>query len=66
MPLVIGEHRQIVLDKIVEFQDSLAAEIDKFKNDLEVYAQFVDQLQYNGDIELLPKYHKKATQLDKR
>ncbi|KAK5646414.1 hypothetical protein RI129_004878 [Pyrocoelia pectoralis] len=66
MPKVIEEHRQIVDVKIVEFQQLLNVRINKFKEDLDIYAKMVDQLQHNGKINDLPKYHKKATQLDNR
>ncbi|XP_031352178.1 dynein heavy chain 7, axonemal-like isoform X1 [Photinus pyralis] len=66
MPKVIEEHRQIVDVKVVEFQQLLNVRIQKFKDDLDIYAKMVDQLQYNGNIDDLPKYHKKATQLDNR
>ncbi|KAI4465685.1 dynein axonemal heavy chain 7-related [Holotrichia oblita] len=66
MPRTIEEHREMVDQKMQEFQDSLASRILKFTDDLELYARMVDDLQNNGNIEDLPKYHKKATQLDNR
>lgn len=66
MPRIIEEHRQLVDIKMQELQDSLAARIKKFVDDLNIYAKMVDELQYNGNIEELPKYHKRATQLDNR
>lgn len=66
MPRIIEDHRQLVDQKMQEFQDSLASRIQKFKDDLDIYAKMVDDLQYNGNIDELPKYHKKATQLDNR
>lgn len=66
MPKVIEEHRQMVDVKTQEFQESLAKRIQKFKDDLEVYAKMVDDMQYNGNLDDLPRYHKKATQLDNR
>lgn len=66
MARTIDEHREMVDQKMQEFQDSLNNRIQKFTDDLEVYARMVDDLQNNGNIEDLPKYHKKATQLDNR
>lgn len=66
MPKIIEEHRQLVDIKMEEFQKSLAQRIQKFIEDLRVYAKMVDELQYNGNIDDLPRYYKKATQLDNR
>lgn len=66
MPKIIEEHRQLVDIKMEEFQGSLAQRIQKFIEDLEVYAKMVDELQHNGNIDDLPRYYKKATQLDNR
>lgn len=66
MPKIIEEHRQMVDAKMEEFQMSLAARIQKFKDDLELYSNMVNELQHNGNIDDLARYHKKATQLDNR
>lgn len=66
MSKILEEHRQLVDLKILEFQDSLTIRIEKFKDDLEIYAKMVDELQHNGNIEEMARYHKKATQLDNR
>lgn len=66
MPKVIEEHRQMVDSKMQYFQEQLAAKIKKFKEDLELYAKMVDDMQYNGNVDDLPRYHKKATQLENR
>lgn len=66
MPKVIEEHRQMIDSKMEEFQVQLGVKIKKFQDDLELYAKMVDDLQNNGNIEDLPKYHKKATKLDER
>ncbi|XP_017769738.1 PREDICTED: dynein heavy chain 7, axonemal-like [Nicrophorus vespilloides] len=62
----LDDYNEIVDTKILEFQGALQAKIDKFIQNLDIYGNMVSELQYNGDIELLPKYHKKATQLDNR
>lgn len=66
MPKVFEEHRQMIDSKMEEYQAQLAVKIEKFQEDLELYAKMVDELQYNGNIEDLPRYHKKATKLDDR
>ncbi|ERL86097.1 hypothetical protein D910_03511 [Dendroctonus ponderosae] len=66
MPKVIEEHRQMIDSKMEEFQAQLTVKIEKFQEDLELYAKMVDELQYNGNIEDLPRYHKKTTKLDER
>lgn len=66
MPRVIEEHRQMVDSKMQYFQEKLNEKIKKFKDDLELYAKMVDDMQLNGNIDDLPKYHKKATQLETR
>uniref|UniRef100_A0A6P7FSH9 Dynein heavy chain 7, axonemal isoform X1 n=1 Tax=Diabrotica virgifera virgifera TaxID=50390 RepID=A0A6P7FSH9_DIAVI len=66
MSKVLEDHRQMVEQKMEEFQQLLAQKIKKFNEDLEMYAKMVDELQHNGNIEDLPKYHKKATKLDER
>ncbi|XP_071052666.1 dynein axonemal heavy chain 7 [Onthophagus taurus] len=64
MPKIMDEHREMVEVKTVEFQELLTVRIQKFRDDLAIYAKMVDELQYNGDIDELPKYYKKANQLD--
>lgn len=66
MPKIIEEHRQMVESKMQIFQDKLNAKIKKFKEDLELYAKMVDEMQNNGNMDDLPRYHKKATQLENR
>lgn len=66
MPKVIEEHRQMVDSKMEEFQVMVGVKIKKFQEDLELYAKMVDELQYNGNLDDLPKYHRKATKLDER
>lgn len=66
MPKVLEDHKQLVEAKMLEFQDSLSSRIQKFTDDLDIYAKMVDDMQHNGNIDDLPRYHKKANQLDKR
>lgn len=66
MPKVIEENRQMMDVKMEEFKVLLTTKIEKFNDDLEVYAKMVEEMQYNGNVEDLPRYHKKATKLDDR
>ncbi|XP_060516742.1 dynein axonemal heavy chain 7 [Cylas formicarius] len=66
MPKVIEEHRRMVDAKMEEFQALLTVKIGKFKDDLELYGRMVDELQHNGNLDELPRYHKKATKLNER
>ncbi|CAH1130366.1 unnamed protein product [Ceutorhynchus assimilis] len=66
MPKVIEEHRQMIDVKMEEFQAQLNVKIQKFQDDLEMYAKMVDELQYNGNVDDLPRYHRKACKLDDR
>nr|CAI5837427.1 unnamed protein product [Callosobruchus analis] len=66
MPKVMEEHRQLVTIKTEEFQSLLTVKIQKFQDDLEMYAKMVDELQNNGNIKDLAKYHRKATKLNER
>lgn len=66
MPKVIEEHRQMIDKKTEEFQVQLGVKIKKFTDDLDMYAKMVDDLQQNGNLDDLPKYHKRACKLDER
>lgn len=66
MPKVLEENRQLVDVKTQEYQASLAVRIQKFKDTLDVYAKIVDDMQNNGNIDDLLRYHKKAGQLEDR
>nr|CAH7763976.1 unnamed protein product [Callosobruchus chinensis] len=66
MPKVMEKHRQMVNIKTEEYKSLLTVKIRKFQDDLEMYAKMVEELQYNGNIEELAKYHRKATKLNER
>lgn len=63
---VLDDHNDMVEQKILEFQALLETKIKKFEEKLALYAVLVDEMQYNGELEFLPKYFKRANQLDKR
>lgn len=44
----------------------LKARIEKFEQDLQIYAKYCDELQYWGNIEEIQRYKKKATSLDNK
>lgn len=66
MNKILDEHRALVDVKMLEFQELLKVRIKKFIDDLEFYKGKIDELEDNGDIEELPKYTKKATNLDNK
>ncbi|KAF5288993.1 hypothetical protein FQA39_LY03872 [Lamprigera yunnana] len=66
MSKVFEQHKKMVDTKFVEFQELLLINIEKFKNDLTIYAKMVNELESNGNIHDLPKYHRKATRLNNR
>ena len=66
MPSVFDEHKKIIAEKVVEYQDALKKRIEYFKRDLELYWDQVKVYDKWGDIKKLPKYKKKATILDNK
>lgn len=66
MPSVFDDHKKIIAEKVVEYQDALKKRIDYFKRDLELYWDQVKVYDKWGDIKKLPKYKKKATILDNK
>lgn len=66
MPSVFDNHKKIIAEKVIEYQEMLKKRIDYFKRDLETYWEQVQEYVKWGDIKKLPKYKKKATILDKK
>lgn len=64
LPSVFKEHREIIAEKTVEYQELLRKRIELFRRDLEVYWEQVQDYDNWGDINNLGKYKKKATVLD--
>ncbi|CAL8097411.1 unnamed protein product [Orchesella dallaii] len=64
MPYVLEEHYQIVAKKALEFQESLKLKRMRFLEELESYAKQVEEFQYFGELDDLPKYLKRAQALD--
>uniref|UniRef100_A0A1B0D1E5 Uncharacterized protein n=1 Tax=Phlebotomus papatasi TaxID=29031 RepID=A0A1B0D1E5_PHLPP len=66
MPSVFKEHKQIITEKTLEYQESLRRRIETFRRDLEVYWEQVQDYENWGDIKHLAKYKRKATLLDNK
>lgn len=66
MPSVFNDHKKIIAEKVIEYQEMLRKRIDYFKRDLELYWEQVQEYVKWGDLKKLSKYKKKATILDKK
>lgn len=66
MSEIFEKHREIIASKTGEYQAMLKVKIEKFEQDLQIYAKYCDELQYWGNIEEIQRYQKKATNLDKK
>lgn len=66
MPSVFDDHKKIIAEKVVEYQEMLRKRIEYFKRDLELYWEQVQEYVKWGDLKKLSKYKKKATILDKK
>lgn len=60
------KHREIVASKTGEYQAMLKIRIEKFEQDLQIYAKYCDELQYWGNIDEIQRYQKKATSLNNK
>ncbi|XP_020293119.1 dynein heavy chain 7, axonemal-like [Pseudomyrmex gracilis] len=60
------KHREIVASKTGEYQAMLKIRIEKFEQDLQIYAKYCDELQYWGNIDEIERYQKKATSLNNK
>lgn len=66
IPEIFEKHREIVASKTGEYQATLKARIEKFEQDLQIYAKYCNELQYWGNVEEIQRYKKKATSLDQK
>ncbi|XP_068083304.1 dynein axonemal heavy chain 7 [Anabrus simplex] len=66
MPNIFEDHRLIVEQKTIEYQESLKERIRKFEEELEAYDKQADEFVTYGDIEELPRYLRKAQTLDNK
>ncbi|KAL7295896.1 hypothetical protein TKK_0010939 [Trichogramma kaykai] len=63
---VFEEHRRIIEGKTGEYQAALTERIKKFNQDLEVYVDHSEEMQYWGNIDEIFRYKEKADRLEDR
>ncbi|CAB0039603.1 unnamed protein product [Trichogramma brassicae] len=63
---VFEEHRRIIESKTGEYQAALTERIKKFNQDLEVYVDHSEEMQYWGNIDEIFRYKEKADRLEDR
>ncbi|XP_037882003.1 dynein heavy chain 7, axonemal-like [Glossina fuscipes] len=66
MASIFEEHRIIVADKVIEYQEMLKRRIEAFRRELQTYFEQVQTYPEWGDIKQLAKYKRKANILDAR
>lgn len=66
MATIFQDHKNIVAEKVIEYQDALKRRIESFRRDLELFWQQVKEYDSWGDIKNLQKYKRKATALDNK
>lgn len=66
MSTVFREHRDIIAEKTIEYQEFLRRRIETFNKDLEVFWEQVQDYENWGDIKKLTRYKKKAVVLDNK
>ncbi|KOX76420.1 Dynein heavy chain 7, axonemal [Melipona quadrifasciata] len=66
VPDILEENESIVAIKTLEFQQALRVRYIKFKEELELYAKQVDEIEYWGDIAEVYKYQKRTQILENR
>lgn len=66
LPQIFEEHRAIVDDKTVQFQEALKLKRERFIEELENYSKQVEEFAQCGEMLDLPKYFKKAQSLEQK
>lgn len=66
LPSIFEEHRLIIADKTIEYQDQLKKRIEAFRRELQTYLEQVQTYDGWGDLKQLAKYKRKAQVLDNR
>ncbi|KAF7398391.1 hypothetical protein HZH66_006288 [Vespula vulgaris] len=66
IPEILEDNRLMVEIKMREFQDALKVRYQKFKEELQAYAEQVEEVQYWGDIDEVFRYQKKAQTLENK
>ncbi|XP_021255790.1 dynein heavy chain 7, axonemal isoform X4 [Numida meleagris] len=64
MPDIFEEHRKIIEEKTVQFQDGLKIRCEQFVEDLKSYFKQVEELSTFGDVQEVNRYLKKAQALN--
>uniref|UniRef100_A0A1A9UMG0 Dynein axonemal heavy chain 7 n=1 Tax=Glossina austeni TaxID=7395 RepID=A0A1A9UMG0_GLOAU len=63
---IFEEHRLIIADKVIEYQQTLKRRIEAFRRELQTYFEQVQTYPKWGDVTQLAKYKRKANILDAR
>ena len=66
LPQVFDEHKAIVEEKTVQFQEALKLRRERFIEELDNYAKQVEELSQCGEMADLAKYYKKAQVLEQK
>ncbi|ALC38670.1 Dhc36C [Drosophila busckii] len=66
LPSVFEQHRVIIAEKVIEYQELLKKRIEMFRRELQNYYDQVQTYDTWGDFKQLSKYKKRATLLDQR
>ncbi|XP_068140477.1 dynein axonemal heavy chain 7 [Drosophila tropicalis] len=66
LPSVFEQHRAIIAEKMIEYQELLKKRIELFRRELQNYYEQVQAYDTWGDIKQLQRYKKRATVLDQR
>lgn len=66
MPAAFEEHTTIAKEKTEQFKEALTLKRERFVEELENYSKQVEELQEMGNIKELPRYHKKAQNLEQK
>ena len=66
LPQVFEEHKTIAEEKTLQFQEALKLKRERFIEELENYTKQVEEFSQCGEMLDLPKYYKKAQQLEQK
>lgn len=63
---MFDDHKKIIGEKTIEYQEQLKKRIEYFKRDLDLYWEQLQEYIKWGDLKKLSKYAKKATILHRK
>ncbi|VDM15555.1 unnamed protein product [Hydatigera taeniaeformis] len=63
---IFDEHRNVMRQKRIEFENNLRYRRERFHEELDSYRKQVDEFQHFGDLQEMVRYLKKAQALDER